>query len=75
MTKPDLTLVNVSPSDLPAKTLTGVIWSPVISSKTVKCKSCVLFEICRDAVTAGNFAGCEGMLESEIWHVPEEVVT
>jgi len=29
MTKPDITIVDISPSDLPARTLAGVIWSPV----------------------------------------------
>ena len=76
MTKPDLTIVDISPSALPARTLAGVVWSPVYrASGYTSCEACVLFEPCTDAVDAGNFAGCEGVLQSESWHVPEEVAT
>ena len=62
-------LVSVMPSHLPALTLSGVIWSPGFTNKHRSCDDCPLLETCGEAVNSGNYAGCEGALESEIWHV------
>lgn len=70
MTNPVIRSVSVSPSHLPALTLSGVVWSSGVHHQHDKhhnCDTCPLLEICADAVNAGNFAGCEGVLESEIW--------
>ena len=60
-------LVSVMPSHLPALTLSGVIWSPGFTNKHRSCDDCSLLETCGEAVDAGNYAGCESALESEIW--------
>ena len=72
MTKPPVRSVSVSPSHLPALTLSGVVWSPGFDSKRQSCDECPLLEDCSDAVNSGNFAGCEGVIEDEIWYVQDQ---
>jgi len=72
MTKPAIRSVRVRPSHLPALTLSGVVWSPGFDNKHRSCEDCAMLEVCADAVDAGNFAGCEGVIEDELWHVQDQ---
>ena len=67
MPKPVIRSVSVSPSDLPALTLAGMVWSTGFHHKQRGCDTCPRLEICADAVNAGNFAGCEGVIKVEIY--------
>jgi len=71
MTKPLTQRVSIKPSDLPAETMIGVVWSPGLRAQRGSCDDCPLFDLCSDAVAGGNFAGCESVLRCDIYTPPQ----
>jgi len=59
--------VEVRWSDVPVLTLAGVVWMRPVDWRRQGCETCALRVLCAAAVAAGNYAGCERVMEWEMY--------
>ena len=60
-------MVEVRWSDVPGLTLAGVVWMRPVDGRRRRCEECALRALCAEAVAEGDFAGCERVMEWEIY--------